>query len=141
MKTQLNFACLNFLPFGFDHRRTGQHPFGGQTEFCPNGFGGGGGVVAEIFRDQYSVGWQNFSVDCSSRPSICVILTCIVFCLDNVDSLPEFMSTNFPNWGGQLPPPRPVRLWTMDLTILAFFSTLSLKVDLILPNPIVLVCH
>ena len=40
------------------HRRTGQHPFGGggQTEFCPNGFGGGGGVVAEIFRDPYSVG-------------------------------------------------------------------------------------
>ena len=25
------------------HRRTGQHPFGGQTEFCPNGFSGGGG--------------------------------------------------------------------------------------------------
>ena len=38
------------------HRRTGQHPFGGgQTAFCPNGFGGGG-VVAEIFRDPYSVG-------------------------------------------------------------------------------------
>ena len=28
---------------------------GGATEFCPNGFGGGG-VVAEIFRDPYSVG-------------------------------------------------------------------------------------
>ena len=27
---------------------------GGQTEFCPNGFSGG--VVAEIFRDPYSVG-------------------------------------------------------------------------------------
>ena len=26
---------------------------GGQTEFCPNGFGGGG---VEIFRDPYSVG-------------------------------------------------------------------------------------
>ena len=25
---------------------------GGQTEFCPNGFGGGG-VVAEFFRDPY----------------------------------------------------------------------------------------
>ena len=48
---------------------------GGLTEFCPNGFSGGGGssrnfpgsyiqwgggVVAEIFRDPYSVGWQNF---------------------------------------------------------------------------------
>ena len=58
---------------------------GGQTEFCPNGFSGeGGGVVAEIFRDPYSVGWQNFeffpltavtdpkfvffSVNCSNRP-------------------------------------------------------------------------
>ena len=30
--------------------------FGGQTEFCPNGFSGGGGVVADIFRDPYSVG-------------------------------------------------------------------------------------
>ena len=29
--------------------------WGGQTEFCPNGFGGGG-VVAEIVRDPYSVG-------------------------------------------------------------------------------------
>ena len=29
---------------------------GGQTEFCPNGFSGGGGVVAEIFRDPYSGG-------------------------------------------------------------------------------------
>ena len=28
---------------------------GGQTEFCPNGFSGGG-VVAEIFRDPYSMG-------------------------------------------------------------------------------------
>ena len=27
---------------------------GWQTEFCPGGFGGG--VVAEIFRDSYSVG-------------------------------------------------------------------------------------
>ena len=37
-----------------------------------------------------------------------------MFCPNNVDSLPEFMSTNCPNWGGQLPPPappRPVRLW------------------------------
>ena len=57
------------------HRRTGQHPFGGggQTEFCPNGVGGGvvadifrdpysvgGGVVAEIFRDPHYVGWQDF---------------------------------------------------------------------------------
>ena len=31
--------------------RTGQHTLGGgQTEFSPNGFGGGGGVVADIFR-------------------------------------------------------------------------------------------
>ena len=32
---------------------------GGQTEFCPNGFGGaggGGGVAAELFQDPSSVG-------------------------------------------------------------------------------------
>ena len=37
------------------NRRTGQHPFGGHNEFCPNGFSGGG-VVADIFRDPYSLG-------------------------------------------------------------------------------------
>ena len=62
------------------HRRTGQHPSGGgRPSFARMdsvGGGGGsnrtfpgsifcGGVVAEIFRDPYSVGWQNFSVDCS----------------------------------------------------------------------------
>ena len=54
---------------------------GGQTEFCPNGFGGGGGVVADIFRDPYSGGvvaeilrarfggsGRVFSVNCSNIP-------------------------------------------------------------------------
>ena len=67
-----------FYQIPCNHRRTGQHPFGGGGRpsfarmdsvrgggssrnfpgsiFC----GGGGGVVAEIFRDPYSVGWQNF---------------------------------------------------------------------------------
>ena len=31
-----------------------------------------------------------------------------MFCPNNVDSLPELMSTNCPNWGGQLPPLPPV---------------------------------
>ena len=57
----------------FDHRRTGQHPFGGgRPSFARMDSGGGGssrnfprsifsgGVVAEIFRHPYSVGWQNF---------------------------------------------------------------------------------
>ena len=39
--------------------------------------------------------------------------TCIVFCANNVDSLPELMSTNCPNGGGQrgreLPPDPPSR--------------------------------
>ena len=39
--------------------RANIHLGGGQTEFCPNGFSGGG-VVAEFFRDPHSVGWQNF---------------------------------------------------------------------------------
>ena len=35
--------------------------------------------------------------------------TCIVFCPNNVDSLPELMSTKCPNWGGATAPltPRP----------------------------------
>ena len=32
--------------------------------------GGGGGVVAEIFRDPFYVGWLNFSRNSSNRPSI-----------------------------------------------------------------------
>ena len=58
------------------HRRTGQHPFGGADRVLPEWiqwggggstrnfpgsiFSGGGGVVAEIFRDPYFVGWHNF---------------------------------------------------------------------------------
>ena len=58
------------------HRRTGQRPFGGADRVLPEWiqwgggggsrnfpgsiFSGGGGVVAEIFRGPYSVGWQNF---------------------------------------------------------------------------------
>ena len=39
------------------HRRTGQHPFGGgRPSFARMDSVGGGGVVAEIFRDPYSVG-------------------------------------------------------------------------------------
>ena len=82
---------------------------------------GGGGVVAKKFRDPYSVGYQNFfrylqeqtlnscffPVNCNIRPKIRVIQTCIVFCPNNVDSLPEFMSTNCPNWGGGNCPPCP----------------------------------
>ena len=54
-----------------------------------------------------------FPVNSSNIPSIRVIQTCIVFCPNDVDSLPEFMSTNCPNWGGGAtapPAPRPVRL-------------------------------
>ena len=38
------------------HRRTGQHPFGGADRVLPEWIQWGGGVVAEIFRDPYSVG-------------------------------------------------------------------------------------
>ena len=62
---------------------------------------GGGGVVAEMFRDlQRVVVAEVFFVKCNNRPSIRVNQTCIVFCPDNLDSLPELMSTNCPNWGG-----------------------------------------
>ena len=39
---------------------------GGQAEFCPNGFSGGG-VVGEI---RILWGGRIFSVNCSNRPSI-----------------------------------------------------------------------
>ena len=75
------------------HRRTGQHPFGGADRVLPEWiqWGGGGGVVAEIFRDPNSVGEGGssrnllpltavtypklffFPVSCSNRPSIRVI--------------------------------------------------------------------
>ena len=91
---------------------------GGSSRNVPGSRFCGGRVVAEIFRDPDSVGWQNFSVNSSNRPSIrvfCpinssnrpsipVIHTCIVFCPKNFDSLPEFMSTNCPNWGATAPP-------------------------------------
>ena len=38
------------------HRRTGQHLFGGADRVLPEWIQWGGGVVAEIFRDPYSVG-------------------------------------------------------------------------------------
>ena len=84
----------------------------------------GGGVVAQIFRHlperaRFSGGrgggsGRIFSVNCSNRPSIRVIQTCIVFCPNNVDSLPELMSTNCPNWGATAP--RPVRLCLPPIT-------------------------
>ena len=40
----------------FEHRRTGQHPFGGADRALPEWIQWGGGVVAEIFQDPYSVG-------------------------------------------------------------------------------------
>ena len=109
---------------------------GGQTEFCPNGFSGGGGSSRNFpgsifsggggssrnFPGSILCGWQNFF---SSRqwqtlnsfffrygPEFRIIQTCIEFCPNNLHSLPEFMSTNCPNWGGSCPPcpPRPVRL-------------------------------
>ena len=57
------------------HRRTGQHPFGGadpsfarmdsvggggSSRHFPGSIFSGGGVVAELFRDPYYVGWLNF---------------------------------------------------------------------------------
>ena len=53
----------------------------------PTRFGGGGSS-------------RIFSVNCNNRPDIPVNQTCIVFCPNNLDSLPELMSTNCPDWGG-----------------------------------------
>ena len=43
---------------------------GSSRNFSGSIFSGGGGVVAEIFRDPYYVGGRIFSVDGSGRPSI-----------------------------------------------------------------------
>ena len=76
----------------------------------PTAFGGGGGVVAEMFSDLQGVVAEIFPVN--NRPYIRVNQTCIVFCPNNLDSLPELISTSCPNWGGgQLTPPPPIRLW------------------------------
>ena len=102
------------------HRRTGRHPFGGADRVLPEWIQWGG-VVAEISRDW---GARIFSVNSSNRPSIRVIQTCIVFCPNNVDSLPEFMSTLCPNWGGSCPPCPPVpyayasHVWRLLIIIL-----------------------
>ena len=42
------------------HRRTGQHPYGGQTEFCPNGFSGGGGSSSRNFPGSIFCGVAEF---------------------------------------------------------------------------------
>ena len=52
--TYRNVHISSHYVFGDIGVRANIH-LGGQTEFCPNGFSGGG-VVAEIFRDPYSVG-------------------------------------------------------------------------------------
>ena len=108
-----------FCPNGFSGGRGG----GSSRNFPGSVFSGGGGVVAEIFPGSIFCGVAGFfpltavtdpkfvvfSVNSRNRPSIRVIKTCIVFCPNNVDSLPEFMSTNCPNWGGgQLPPLPPL---------------------------------
>ena len=52
---------INMNQHRYSHRRTGQHPFGGADRVLPEWIQWeGGGVVAEIFRDPYFVGWQNF---------------------------------------------------------------------------------
>ena len=78
---------------------------GGSSSYCPGSIFCGGGVVAEIFRDPYSVGWQDFSVNCRTVTDPEFGLFKHVLCFARIMStLPEFMSTNCPNWGGQLPP-------------------------------------
>ena len=53
--------CVHVTHQGRRHRRTGQHPLGGggRPSFARMDSVCGGGVVAQIFRDPSSVGWQN----------------------------------------------------------------------------------
>ena len=70
----------------------------------PTRFGGGGGVVAEIFRGlQGVVAEFFFPLTAITDPKF--VLIELVFCPNNLDSLPELMSASCPDWGGgQLPP-------------------------------------
>ena len=107
---------------------------GGQTEFCPNGFGGGG-VVAEIFRDPYSVGGgsrRHFPGSMRARFGGGVVaeffpltaVTCPKFVLFNhVLCFARIMSTLCPDYcrqtariGGQLPSPLPPSRTPMEPT-------------------------
>ena len=97
---------------------------GGQTEFCPNGERklfvtlpcqgehNNNELLQSLFFDvRRVVGPMNVSFVTPPETYLSqlrgVNQTCIVFCPNNVDSLPELMSTNCPNWGGQLPPAPP----------------------------------
>ena len=57
---------------------------------------------------------RNVSVNGSNIPYIRVIHTCFVFCPNNVDSLPECLSTNCSNWGGGSYPPSRTPMLTRD---------------------------
>ena len=65
---------------------------GGRPSFARMDSVEGGGVVAEVCRARFGGGGGSgriCSVNCSNRPYFRVIQTCIVFCPNNVDSLPE----------------------------------------------------
>ena len=95
-------SCLHL---NRSHRRTGQHPFGGADRVLPEWIRWGGGVVADIFRDPYSVGCLNlFPLTPVTGPKF--VLFKQVLCFTRI------MSTLCPNscrqtariGGGQLPP-------------------------------------
>ena len=112
----------NHNPNPNPHRRTGQHRFGGADRVLPEWIQWGGGGSSRNFPGSIFCGvtefflltsvtdpkFMFFPVNCSNRPGIRVFQTCNVFSPNNVDSLPEFMSTNCPNWGGSCPPCPPV---------------------------------
>ena len=129
--------CVCYMLYG--HGRTGQHPFGGgQTEFCPNGFGaggssrafpgskfsGGGGTSRNFQRPiRWGVVAEFFPLTAVTDPTF--VLFKHVLCYARIKS------TLCPNvcrqtarigGGGQLPPcpPRPVRLCVWADTNLCF---------------------
>ena len=58
----INLVMKDVTSLCCSHRRTGQHPFGGADRVLPEWIQWGGGVVAENFRDPYSVGRGGGSV-------------------------------------------------------------------------------
>ena len=83
----------------------------------------GGGVVADIFRARFGGGVvaELFPVTAVTDPKFLLFEHVLCFARIMLTLCPNVLSTNIPNWGGQLPhAPRPVRLCVLQFYIMPF---------------------